>query len=213
MKKALWSGICALALTGILCVASALPALDQGAMAAQPAMTKTPVPTAGSPPSDRFVNFVQTMVVSFLIPEEIPRKDGTKIKVDRSDKEQMKQFEIPREDMRRIIHIGYSGAIAEKCDRSDLQKGLAQWVQKTEYAKKKWSERQSFFINRVYWATIMSLTQRADVVQTDRETLAKPTAEAEAAAHTKTATEIQCTDAKKKFVKKLEEFLKAQSKS
>lgn len=219
MKKVLFSWICAVALTGILCGASALPAAAQAAKAAESATTKTSVPTVGKPPSDRFVDFVQSIVTSFLIPEEIPRKDGTKIKVNLSDKAEMKRFEIPREDVRRIIHIGYGGAIAEKCNRIDLQQGLALWVQKTEFEKKKWSEHQSFFISQVYWATIMSLTQRADLAQKKPNATTKPNAAAKAgsggttAANTKQATEIECTDTKQKFVKHLEEFLKAQSKS
>jgi hypothetical protein len=220
MKKVVWSWIGAAALTGILCVSGELAAAAQGDQANKPEVTKTRVPTAGSPPSDRFVDYIHTIVNSFLIPEEIERKDGTKFKVNRSDEAEMKQFEIPREDMRRIIHIAYTGAIAERCNRTDLQNGLALWLQANEYKKKKWSERQSFFITQVYWGTIMTLTQRADIIENDAAAAAKAAKTAktgsEPAARAKTqkkATAIVCTDAKREFVGHLEKFLKAESKS
>lgn len=217
MKKVVWSWIGAAALTGMLCVSGEFAAAAQGTQAGNPPVTKTRVPTAGSPPSDRFVDYIHTIVTSFLIPEEIARKDGTKIKVDRSSEAEMKQFEIPREDMRRVIHIAYTGAIAERCDRVDLQNGLALWLQSNEYKKKKWSERQNFFITQVYWGTIMSLTQRADIIEKDAAAAAKAAkTDSQPAARAKSqkqATTIVCTDAKRKFVEHLEKFLKAESKS
>lgn len=163
-------------------------------------------------PSDKVVDFLKTFVEGFLIPEELPKSDGTKIKIDRSSKEEMKRFEIPREDMRRIIRIAYNGATAEICDRVDLQEAAFAWMQLSEINKKKWSERQLFFISRLYLATIMWQTGKANVAPAGQGEEGKPEPGAEDGATMLNEPEKQvCTDARKKQVEKLEEFLKTQS--
>ena len=212
MKIVLSRCVTAGAFAAILCFATALSATAQTTKTARPAATDTPLPTAGPPPSDKFLDFVHSIVTSFLIPEEIERKDGTKIKVNLSDKAQMQKFDIPREDMRRIVHTGFSGAIAETCGRTDLQNVLFQWVKREEHRNRKWTELQTFYVAQVYWGTIMSLTQRADIRPGAAQSNA-PGGKPPSGAEVKTLKQMTCTEAKKKFVKVLEDFLVAQSKS
>lgn len=212
MKIVLSRCVTAGAFAAILCIATALSATAQTTKTARPAATGTSVPTAGKPPSDKFLDFLQTIVTSFLIPEEIERKDGTKIKIDRSDQAQMKSMSIPREDMRRIVHIGFSGAIAETCERADVQNALFQWLKRDEHRNRKWSELQTFYVSQVYWGTIMALTQRADLRPAGSGQGQEGAAEPPSADVT-TLKQMTCTESKKKFVKILEDFLVAESKS
>lgn len=159
--------------------------------------------TQSKQPSDRTVDFLKTFVEGFLIPEELPLPDGTKIKVDRAKKDDMKKFEIPRDDMRRIIRIAYSGANAEICKRTDLQEKAYKWLKDEEYAKKKWSNQQMFFISRLFVATVMWQTGQAQVVVEEKKPGDKDT-ETVAVGDKK---DVVCTDAKKEGVKQLEAFL------
>lgn len=197
MKKTLSGCVLAFSIAAMLSVFAALPAAAQDEK---------------KQPSDRVVDFLKTFVEGFLIPEEIERNDGTKLKVDRSNPAEMKKFDIPREDMRRIIRIAYNGATAEICDRLDLQEAAFAWMQVNEINKKKWSEHQLFFISRLYLATIMWQTGKATVgPATDpKDQQAGNPGEAQAAEGEK-APEMKCTDARKKQVEKLEAFLKTQS--
>lgn len=195
MKKTLSGCVLAFSVAAMLSVFAALPAAAQDEK---------------KQPSDRVVDFLKTFVVGFLIPEELERTDGTKLKIDRSDPAVMKKFEIPREDMRRIIRIGYNGATAEICDRMDLQEAAFAWMQLGEINKKKWSEHQLFFISRLYLATIMWQTGKATVGPASEAKDQKP-GEAPQAAEGEKAPEMKCTEARKKQVEKLENFLKTQS--
>lgn len=197
MKKSLSGCVLAFAVAAILAVSVALPAAAQDE-------TKQP--------SDRVVDFLKTFVEGFLIPEELEKSDGTKIKVDRSSEAEMKKFEIPREDMRRIIRIAYNGATAEICDRMDLQEAAFAWMQLSEINKNKWSDHQLFFISRLYLATIMWQTGKADVTTAaEGEGAAKSAGGATEAASQEKTPEPKCTPARKKQVEKLEAFLKEQS--
>ena len=192
MNKALLSKFSAFAIAGALSLACALPGVAQE--------------TKKKQPSDRTVDFLKTFVEGFLIPEEIPRSDGTKIKVNRKDKAEMTQFAIPRDDMRRIIRIAHSGANAEICERIDLQQSAYKWMRSEEHKKKKWSDRQLFFISRLYVATVMWQTGQASViVGGEKAEKVGTTSGREEEAKTKKAV---CTDTKREGVKRLEAFLK-----
>lgn len=196
MTGALSSRIRAAVLAGVLAVACAAPGLTQEQQSEQQ-------------PSDRTVDFLKTFVKGFLIPEEIPLPDGDTMKVDRGDEEEMEKFEIPREDMRRIIRIAYNGATAEICDREDLQVAAYQWMKDQEYAKDKWSHRQMFFISRLFMATVMLQTGEATAAAEEGE---GNSGDAEAASEMPQDKEPVCTDSRKETVDKLESFLKEESK-
>lgn len=193
MNNALSSRFTAVAVAIALCVVFALPGVAQETQKKKH-------------PSDRTVDFLKTFVEGFLIPDEIPRSDGTKIKVDRKDKAEMGKFAIPRDDMRRIIRIAHSGANAEICERVDLQQSAYRWMRGEEHKKKKWSDQQLFFISRLYVATVMWQTGQASVI-VDGEKAEKvgTTANREEESVSKKAI---CTDNKREGVKRLEAFLK-----
>lgn len=165
-----------------------------------------------SQPSDRTVDFLKTFVEGFLIPDEIPVAEGQAIKVDRSNPEEMKKFEIPRDDMRRVIRIAYSGATAEICDRIDLQENAYKWMQSQEIKKGTWSKEQLFFISRLFVATVMWQTGKASVSLVDEQGAEKVNTAPEKPEVYETK-KLVCTDSRKETVKKLEEFLKTASKS
>lgn len=197
MIRDLSSWVRTVVLASVLAVACASPGLAQDE-------------ESSKQPSDRTVDFLKTFVKGFLIPEEIPLPDGGKMKVDRGDEEEMKKFEIPREDMRRIIRIAYNGATAEICDRVDLQVAAYQWMKDQEYAKDKWSQRQMFFISRLFMATVMWQTGDAEAVvkEEGEENNDKPESMAEVAPD----EELVCTERRKEIVNKLEAFLEEQNK-
>ncbi len=163
-------------------------------------------------PSDRTVDFLKTFVHGFLIPKEIPLADGSKIAVDRANKEEMKKFDIPRDDMRRVIRVAYNGANAEICNRIDLQQGAFLWLKQDELKKNKWSKHQLFFISRLYIATVMWQTGKAQVV-VDEASAAEKVGTQSDKLKVVEPKKIVCTDAKKKGVERLEAFLKSQKKS
>ena len=197
MSKALTNWVSAIALAGILGVGGALVAGAQE--------------TKKKHPSDRTVDFLRTFVEGFLIPDEIERSDGTKIKVNLQDKAEMAQFAIPRDDMRRIIRIAHSGANAEICNRIDLQQNAYKWVKFSETKKKKWSEKQLYFISRLYVATVIWQTGQASAVVKDENAEKTSTQTQQPLPESKKT--IECTDSKKEAVKRLEAFLKEKESS
>ncbi len=196
MKKALLSCLSAIAVMGLVCASIALPVTAQ---------------EQKKQPSDRTVDFLKTFVEGFLIPDEIPLADGTKMKVDRANETEMKKFAIPRDDMRRIIRIAYSGATAEICKRMDLQESAYRWMKAEEIKKKKWSKQQLFFISRLFVATVMWQTGSASGVVKDEDGAEKVDTSPGAAIVAETK-KIICTDARRETVNKLETFLKEAGK-
>lgn len=192
MNKVLLSRFSAFAVVGALSLAFALPGVAQE--------------TKKKHPSDRTVDFLKTFVEGFLIPDEIPLKDGKKIKVNREDKAEMSQFAIPRDDMRRIIRIAHSGANAEICDRIDLQQSAYSWMRGEEHKKQKWSNRQLFFISRLYVATVMWQTGQASVILDGEKT--EKVGTASGPQEESVVKKAVCTDTKREGVKRLEAFLK-----
>lgn len=194
MKKALSSCFALIAVTGMALVFAVQPASAQDQK---------------KQPSDRTVDFLKSFVTGFLIPEEIPLGDGTKMKVDRSNDAVMKKFDIPRDDMRRIIRLAYNGATAEICERMDLQEGAYRWMKFKEFRKDKWTKEQKFFISRLYVATVMWQTGNASVVVKDADGSEKVDTSPNAL-DAATKKKVVCTDARRESVKKLEAFLKEQ---
>jgi len=196
MNKKLYRRVQTAIAAGAICLVAAMAAQAQEKKGSQG-------------PSDRTVDFLKTFVEGFLLPKEIPLKDGSVIKIDLSNAEQLKKFQIPREDMRRVIRIAYNGANAEICDREDLQRTAYKWMKDQELAKKKWSNEQLFFISRLYIATVMWQTGKAQVTVEEED--GKPVN----AAGGSTAINAEppvCTDSKRASVEKFEAFLKAQIK-
>ena len=118
----------------------------------------------------------------------------------------MSQFAIPRDDMRRIIRIAHSGANAEICDRVDLQQSAYRWMRGEEHKKKKWSNRQLFFISRLYVATVMWQTGQASVIIDGKKT--EKVGTASGPQEEAVVKRSVCTDTKREGVKRLEAFLK-----
>lgn len=199
MKKILLSCVQCAVVAGAISFGAFLPAQAQDANKNK------------SQPSDRTVDFLKTFVEGFLIPKDIPLKDGKSLKVDLSNADQMKKFTIPRDDMRRVIRLAYNGANAEICKREDLQRTAYNWMKDQELKKKKWSNEQLFFISRLYIATVMWQTGKAQVVVEGEEDAVNASQKAPGSINSN--TEVVCTDSKKQSVQRLEAFLKAKSKS
>jgi len=89
------------------------------------------------------------------IPSEIKQPDGKVLKIDRAN---LERILVPLEDARRIILTARNSAHAQMCDLPELQAENYLALMRSEQAKKKWSQEQMLFINRLHLFTVMWLT-------------------------------------------------------
>jgi hypothetical protein len=89
------------------------------------------------------------------IPSEIKQADGTVLKIDTKN---IEKIMVPLDDARRVIMVARNSAHAQMCDMPELQAENYLALMRTEQAKKKWSQEQMLFINRLHLFTVMWLT-------------------------------------------------------
>ncbi len=94
----------------------------------------------------------QTMALAFQqMPDHI-KKDGKIIKIERDKPEKVL---IPVEDARRIMKAAGISALAQLCNRLDLQLAHRDAILVEERDKKKWSPQQLEYINRLHMFQVM----------------------------------------------------------
>lgn len=98
------------------------------------------------------------------IPSEIKQPDGKVLKIDRSN---LERILVPLEDARRIIMTARNSAHAQMCDMPELQAENYLALMRSEQAKKKWSQEQMLFINRLHLFTVMWLTGNVKFLEKD----------------------------------------------
>jgi hypothetical protein len=98
------------------------------------------------------------------IPSEIKQPDGKVLKIDRSN---LERILVPLEDARRIIMTARNSAHAQMCDLPELQAENYLALMRSEQAKKKWSQEQMLFINRLHLFTVMWLTGNVKFLEKD----------------------------------------------
>ena len=139
------------------------------------------------------------------IPSEIKQPDGKVLKIDRSN---LDRILVPLEDARRIIMTARNSAHAQMCDLPELQAENYLALMRSEQAKKKWSQEQMLFINRLHLFTVMWLTGNVKFLEKDGKK--EPTVISEPDKGEKKA----CTPEEKEAVKSnIEAFLKSIQKS
>jgi hypothetical protein len=139
------------------------------------------------------------------IPSEIKQPDGKVLKIDRAN---LERILVPLEDARRIIMTARNSAHAQMCDLPELQAENYLALMRSEQAKKKWSQEQMLFINRLHLFTVMWLTGNVKFLEKDGQK--EPTVISEPDKGDKKA----CSTEEKESVKaNIEAFLKSAQKS
>jgi hypothetical protein len=139
------------------------------------------------------------------IPSEIKQPDGKVLKIDRSN---VQKILVPLEDARRIILIARNSAHAQMCDLPELQAENYLALMRSEQAKKKWSQEQMLFINRLHLFTVMWLTGNVRFLEKDGKK------EPQVIAEPDKKKERECSPKERDDVKaNIEAFLKSVQKS
>jgi hypothetical protein len=139
------------------------------------------------------------------IPSEIKQPDGKVLKIDRQN---LERILVPLEDARRIILTARNSAHAQMCDMPELQAENYLALMRSEQAKKKWSQEQMLFINRLHLFTVMWLTGNVKFLEKDGQK--EPTVISEPDKGEKKV----CSPEEKENVKtNIEAFLKSAQKS
>ena len=139
------------------------------------------------------------------IPSEIKQPDGTVLKIDRKN---VKSIILPVDDARRIILVARNSAHAQMCDMPELQAENYLALMRAEQAKKKWSQEQMLFINRLHLFTVMWLTGNVRFLEKDGKK------EPEVIAEPDKNKKKDCSPEERENVKaNIEAFLKSVQKS
>ena len=139
------------------------------------------------------------------IPSEIKQPDGKVLKIDRQN---LERILVPLEDARRIILTARNSAHAQMCDLPELQAENYLALMRSEQAKKKWSQEQMLFINRLHLFTVMWLTGNVKFLEKDGQK------EPQVISEPDKGEKKPCTPEEKESVKaNIEAFLKSAQKS
>lgn len=121
-----------------------------------------------------------TLITGFAlstIPSEVTTPDGKILKIDKSDPS---KITVPFENARHVIKVARLSAMAQNCEMPSEQTDNYNWLISQERAKKKWTEEQMLFINRLHLFTVMWLTGNVKITEGgDGKQEAKVTSEAE----------------------------------
>lgn len=104
------------------------------------------------------------------IPSEVPRPDGTILKID---KKNLEKLIVPYQDASRIIRVAYLSAQAQMCEMPELQTENFLALLGQERAKNKWTEEQMLFISRLHLFTVMWLSGNVKIEEKDGKEEAK----------------------------------------
>ncbi|MGB0085192.1 MAG: hypothetical protein WBP94_07465 [Rhodomicrobiaceae bacterium] len=161
-------------------------------------------PDAKEQLSAKSVNLITGFALT-TIPSEIKQPDGTVLKIDRTN---LDKIIVPVEDARRIIMVARNSAHAQICDLPELQAENYLALMRSEQAKKKWSQEQMLFINRLHLFTVMWLTGNVRFLEKDGKK------EPHVISEPDKGGKKECTAEEKQAVKaNIEAFLKAVQKS
>lgn len=206
---------CLFTVLAFAAVASAQTTAAPTTVAPTTAAPTTAAPTAAAPKTDKEGGDKQELsqksvklITGFAlttIPSEIKQPDGKVLKIDRSN---LERILVPLEDARRIIMTARNSAHAQMCDLPELQAENYLAMMRAEQAKKKWSQEQMLFINRLHLFTVMWLTGNVKFLEKDGKK--EPTVISEP---DKGGPKV-CTPEEKEGVKaEIEAFLKSVQKS
>ncbi len=139
------------------------------------------------------------------IPSEIKQPDGTVLKIDTKN---LEKILVPLDDARRIIMVARNSAHAQMCEMPELQAENYLALMRSEQAKKKWSQEQMLFINRLHLFTVMWLTGNVRFMEKDGKKEPQVISEPD-----KNAKKECSAEEKEKVKTNIESFLKTAQKS
>jgi hypothetical protein len=150
-------------------------------------LEKKPLTEKSGELSPKSVRLITGLALT-TIPSEAPRPDGSILKIDKED---LANLLIPYEDASRVIRVAYLSAQAQLCEMPELQTENFLTLLGQERAKKKWTEQQMFFINRLHLFTVFWLTGNVTIEEKDGKE------EAKIAADPKKKAPKECTSEEK----------------
>lgn len=99
-----------------------------------------------------------------MLPQQFTQKDGKVIIVNKTKKEDVM---VPLDVAREAIRVGRISAHAQVCNLAEDQALNHSSLMKREIDKKKWSDQQQLYINYLHLTTVMLLTGKIKVIETD----------------------------------------------
>jgi len=111
-------------------------------------------------------NAVQTLMdyAWSLTPDRFTKPDGGVIEIDRNGR---KSVEVPLDQARAVIKTGRLSAHAQTCDLKEEHAANYRVFMQRESDKKKWTEQQMLYMNQLHLVTVMLLTGKLKVVETE----------------------------------------------
>src|SRR5262245_21644605 len=99
-----------------------------------------------------------------LVPQRFTTPLGKTIEVDKT---KASESIVPLDTAREIIHAARLSAYAQLCELVEEQRANYQTLMRREEAKAKWTDQQILFINQLHLFTVMTLTGKVALVETD----------------------------------------------
>jgi hypothetical protein len=101
-----------------------------------------------------------------LTPPKFTSPDGKTINVDKSKpKDVIVSVDVARE----VIKVARLSAYAQLCELIEEQRANYQTMMRREVAKSKWTDQQLLYISQLHLFTVMTLTGKIQIVQTEGE--------------------------------------------
>lgn len=126
-----------------------------------------------------------------MIPEKYTPPSGKTIVVD---KKKPKEVVVPLDVAREVVKVGYYSAHAQMCKLWAEEKANFDTLMLRQQAKKKWSDQQLLYIQKLHQATVMFMTGKVTFVEREgKEIVARRPA--------KTNPTGECPAARRKIVK------------
>jgi hypothetical protein len=107
-----------------------------------------------------------------MTPVKFTRPDGTTIEVDKTKRDEVV---VPLEQARDVIRVARLTAYAQICGLAEEQVANFQTMMAREQAKKsdkggdKWTKQQMLYINQLHLFTVMTMTGKLKVVESEGE--------------------------------------------
>jgi hypothetical protein len=136
-----------------------------------------------------------------MTPVKFTRPDGLIIEVDKSKRDEVV---VPIEQARNVIRVARLSAYAQICGLTEEQSSNFQTMMAREQAKKsdnggeKWTKQQLLYINQLHLFTVMTLTGKLTVMETEGEGDKEVVVEEKAVGNKKAPT---CSDTERDKVK------------